>query len=183
MARELVDDELWEIVRPLLPPPPPHKTPAGRKRAASASTSGAYSPAFCSSSGYRPELLALCLMRSAFETEWGFWQQGKFAELRDVPAFGVESYESRIPRLAWRAMFLGIYASWYFQVKRLMRKGVLIRTDVSGGPMGNPFMFFKTWSETEENGEEWRFGEVVFPEIDFLTSILRRHAPQKNITL
>lgn len=32
MARELVDDELWEIVRPLLPPPPPHKTPAGRKR-------------------------------------------------------------------------------------------------------------------------------------------------------
>jgi transposase len=32
MARELVDDELWEIVRPLLPPLPPHKTPAGRKR-------------------------------------------------------------------------------------------------------------------------------------------------------
>lgn len=32
MARELVDDELWEIVRPLLPPPLPHKTPAGRKR-------------------------------------------------------------------------------------------------------------------------------------------------------
>ena len=32
MAHELVDDELWEIVRPLLPPPPSHKTPAGRKR-------------------------------------------------------------------------------------------------------------------------------------------------------
>jgi transposase len=32
MARELVDDELWKIVHPLLPPPPPHKTPAGRKR-------------------------------------------------------------------------------------------------------------------------------------------------------
>jgi transposase len=32
MARELVDDELWEIVRPLLPLPPPHKTSAGRKR-------------------------------------------------------------------------------------------------------------------------------------------------------
>lgn len=32
MARELVDDELWEIVRPLLPQPPPHKSPAGRKR-------------------------------------------------------------------------------------------------------------------------------------------------------
>jgi transposase len=32
MARELVDDELWEIVRPLLPPPAPHKSPAGRKR-------------------------------------------------------------------------------------------------------------------------------------------------------
>lgn len=31
MARELVDDELWEIVRPLLPPPP-HKSPAGRTR-------------------------------------------------------------------------------------------------------------------------------------------------------
>ena len=29
MDRELVDDELWEIVRPLLPP---HKSPAGRKR-------------------------------------------------------------------------------------------------------------------------------------------------------
>jgi transposase len=32
MARELVDDELWEAVRPLLPPPPPHKTPAERRR-------------------------------------------------------------------------------------------------------------------------------------------------------
>jgi transposase len=32
MARELVDDELWEIVRPLLPPPPSHQSPAGRKR-------------------------------------------------------------------------------------------------------------------------------------------------------
>jgi transposase len=32
MARELVYDELWEVVRPLLPPPPLHKTPAGRKR-------------------------------------------------------------------------------------------------------------------------------------------------------
>jgi len=31
MARELVDDELWEIVRPLLPPPL-QKMPAGRKR-------------------------------------------------------------------------------------------------------------------------------------------------------
>jgi transposase len=32
MARELINDELWEIVQSLLPPPPPHKTPAGRKR-------------------------------------------------------------------------------------------------------------------------------------------------------
>lgn len=31
MAHGLVDDELWEIVRPLLPPPP-HKPPAGRKQ-------------------------------------------------------------------------------------------------------------------------------------------------------
>lgn len=32
MGRELVDDELWKIVHPLLPPPAPHKSPAGRKR-------------------------------------------------------------------------------------------------------------------------------------------------------
>lgn len=32
MARKLVNDELWEIVRPLFPPPPPHKTPVGRKQ-------------------------------------------------------------------------------------------------------------------------------------------------------
>lgn len=32
MARSLVDDELWEIVEPLLPPSPPRKTHAGRKR-------------------------------------------------------------------------------------------------------------------------------------------------------
>ena len=32
MARGLIDDELWEIIQPLLPPPPSHKTPAGRKR-------------------------------------------------------------------------------------------------------------------------------------------------------
>lgn len=31
MAREMVDDEPWKIVRPLLPSPP-HKTPAGRTR-------------------------------------------------------------------------------------------------------------------------------------------------------
>jgi transposase len=32
MSRELVDDALWEIIEPLLPPIPPHKSPAGRKR-------------------------------------------------------------------------------------------------------------------------------------------------------
>ncbi|WP_147383979.1 hypothetical protein [Noviherbaspirillum sedimenti] len=32
MAREAVENELWEIVRLLLPPPSAHKTPAGRKR-------------------------------------------------------------------------------------------------------------------------------------------------------
>ena len=32
MARELVDDALWEIIEPLLPAIPPHKSPAGRKR-------------------------------------------------------------------------------------------------------------------------------------------------------
>ena len=32
MARELVDDELWEMVKPLLPAPPPRKNAAGRKR-------------------------------------------------------------------------------------------------------------------------------------------------------
>ena len=32
MARELVDDALWELIRPLLPAPLPHKSPAGRKR-------------------------------------------------------------------------------------------------------------------------------------------------------
>lgn len=32
MARELVDDALWEMVKPLLPAAPPRKTPAGRKR-------------------------------------------------------------------------------------------------------------------------------------------------------
>jgi transposase len=32
MARELVDEALWEIVQPLLPSPPPRKSPAGRKR-------------------------------------------------------------------------------------------------------------------------------------------------------
>jgi len=32
MARELVDDALWEIIEPLLPPIPAHKSPAGRKR-------------------------------------------------------------------------------------------------------------------------------------------------------
>lgn len=32
MTRLLVDDELWEIVEPLLPLPPPRRTSAGRKR-------------------------------------------------------------------------------------------------------------------------------------------------------
>jgi transposase len=32
MARELVDDALWEMVKPLLPAPPPRKSAAGRKR-------------------------------------------------------------------------------------------------------------------------------------------------------
>lgn len=32
MARELVDDELWEIARPFLPSQPPHKSPAGSRR-------------------------------------------------------------------------------------------------------------------------------------------------------
>lgn len=32
MARELIDDALWEIIEPLLPPIPAHKSAAGRKR-------------------------------------------------------------------------------------------------------------------------------------------------------
>lgn len=32
MTHELVNDDLWELIRPLLSPPPQHKSPAGCKR-------------------------------------------------------------------------------------------------------------------------------------------------------
>lgn len=32
MAKKLVDDALWEVVHPLLPPPPPHPSGRGRPR-------------------------------------------------------------------------------------------------------------------------------------------------------
>ena len=32
MAKKLVDDALWEVVQPLLPPPPPHPHGRGRPR-------------------------------------------------------------------------------------------------------------------------------------------------------
>ncbi|HEX7312725.1 MAG TPA: IS5/IS1182 family transposase, partial [Pyrinomonadaceae bacterium] len=32
MARQLVDDELWEVIEPLLPPPPQRTSGRGRPR-------------------------------------------------------------------------------------------------------------------------------------------------------
>jgi hypothetical protein len=130
--------------------------------------------------GCRPELLALCLMRSSFEMEWGFWQDGRFADLRSIPDFNFETYQSRVPRIAFRALFLAIYAAWYFEVKRLMSIGTLYCGNFVDGVTGCPSIF-SNFSGSSEIVNQWRLGEVAFPAVDILTSIVHGPLTQRNI--
>ncbi|WP_211441226.1 hypothetical protein [Collimonas humicola] len=76
---------------------------------------------------YPPALLALLCMRWQLERRYtdfpDFWTCPlDRAQLDDVPIVQTETFRDRQPRLAWRAIFLAIYASWYHRVSRARNK-------------------------------------------------------------
>lgn len=72
-------------------------------------------------SAYPVDLLAFMLVRWQLESRFSGFPDFKTssiaqAQLDDQPSVGMHSYSQRTPRLAWRAIFLAIYASWHARI-------------------------------------------------------------------
>lgn len=124
---------------------------------------------------YYPGLLALCLMRWQLETGCRFYisQKSRTAQLKDEPVVrSMYTYQRRTPRLAWRALFLGIFASWYYRTLAAKRSGIM---DISG-PIGadDSLVFSSIRCERTTQGEDKVSGEVAFPAIEGISSLFRR---------
>lgn len=116
---------------------------------------------------FRPKLLALYFMRTLLETNmYAFIDLMTMSgvTLHEEPTKGVPMFEGRSPRLAWKALFLGSYACWYFRVLSAKRKGVLHlagkRNDIGG------LVLSRTTQGDQFSDNPWASGEVWFPRID-----------------
>jgi len=83
---------------------------------------------------YQPRLFALCLMRWQLEAGFGF---GSFTDSCNAEFYYARSIEKHclnarpLPRLQWRAIYLAIYAVWYYRVLTAKRQGWLNVADLS----------------------------------------------------
>jgi len=84
----------------------------------------------------------------------------------------VGEYQHRAPRLAWRAVFLGMFASWYYRVLPAQHSGVLNLRDVPAND--DACLFFSTKEFRNEWGEACTAGCVAYPAIAGLSSLVRK---------
>jgi hypothetical protein len=122
---------------------------------------------------YCPRLLALCLMRWQLESRQRSspWRDSGSAQLYDEPQVNICIYLNRTPRLAWRAIFLGIYASWYHRLQSARRNGVLDLRELS--LIDDAYVFSRIEFARKAPLEDWALGEVAYPAIDGLASLFR----------
>lgn len=116
--------------------------------------------------GYKPKLVALCLMRTVLE-ETAYYAVDLFSLkdlcLQDEPRTGMTLFENRSPRLAWRALFLAYYACWYFRVLKGRRKGFL---DLGEMSYSIGALVPSTIRVTDSASGHFAEGRVCFPTID-----------------
>lgn len=119
---------------------------------------------------YSPRLLALLCLRSEFEDR--LWEHHPWdprrAQLRDEPAVELIQAHQRTPRLAWRAVFLALYANWYSRILKSKDKTLDTLAFFERHEKANGLL----WNEIQRQGDEsfW-IGSVAFPRIDALQSL------------
>jgi hypothetical protein len=124
---------------------------------------------------FRPRLLALLCLRRQFEErmwEGGPWDPNPHVgQLRDAPEIDLNLYQGRTIRVAWRAAFLALYASWYFRVLKSVNESVSVLKFYHRGE-SDCFLY---WSAVEaERERRWWTGAVAFPTIDDLHLLVAR---------
>lgn len=122
--------------------------------------------------GYRTRLFALCLMRWELEAGFGF---GSFVDSDKAQFYyprAVEKYSifRPHPRLHWRAIYLAIYAAWYYRILSAKRTGWL---EVETIVQAQKEQIFSHYEEERQWPDVVRMkGRVAFPSIQGLSSLL-----------
>ncbi|MDO8653184.1 MAG: Tn7-like element transposition protein TnsE [Undibacterium sp.] len=145
-------------------------------------------------SGYPVDVLALMCLKWQLErrfTVFPDFATRAFAEaqLDDEPEVFMESFRGKTPRLAWRAVFLAIYASWYGRIasgkfKNLANLHTEHNPDDTHIFLRNR-VYFKSgekWSDHEilNLDEAWFEGKVCFLKIEGLPFSSAIQKPRKN---
>ncbi|MGB9989864.1 hypothetical protein [Pseudoduganella rhizocola] len=135
-------------------------------------------------SSYPPELVALLGMRWQLEQRCSRYSLAKqwplrTAELADEPSVDMALFHHRTPRVGWRAIFLAIYAAWYWR----LRSGVSSIGDAMhfaiDAQADRAYIFCRNAVFTQTRGQwvtfvapyaddGWFVGEVAFLGIDGL---------------
>lgn len=137
--------------------------------------------------GYQTRLFALCLMRWELEAGFGF---GSFVDSDKAEFYysrTVKKYSSSrpLPRLHWRAIYLAIYAAWYYRVLSAKRTGWL---EVETLVQTQREHIFSDYEERLQEPNVVRMnGRVAFPSIQGLPSLIyskrmRARSPVWNST-
>ncbi|TFW31777.1 hypothetical protein [Massilia horti] len=135
---------------------------------------------------YPSRVLALLCLRWQFEKHWvgttKWWvtlQKPKFIEF---PPFWDHTYNGRIPRLAWRALFVAHYAAWYHIVQQARGSSVedLLARFAKGERVKGPQVHGRfALTEKSELRDRYWIGGFIFPEVEFLDQVFtpraRRH--------
>lgn len=121
---------------------------------------------------YKVGLFALCLMRWELEAGFGF---GSFVDSDKAefyyPWTAKKHSSSRpLPRLHWRAIYLAIYAAWYYRVLSAKRTGWL---EVETFVQAQRERIFSDYEERLQEPNVLRMnGRVAFPSIQGLPSLI-----------
>jgi hypothetical protein len=91
---------------------------------------------------WRPLELAYVLMRRAFGAFHDLGSPSSEVEIADEPVIGVKTYQGRLPRMAYRALYLAVFAEYYHIIKRASGNGVAMLQDLSSLPLSNLVVAF-----------------------------------------
>lgn len=131
-------------------------------------------------STYPVDLLAFLCLRWQLEARFSYDLESRIfpmqeAQLDDCPTVAMAPFHGRTPRLAWRAVFLAIYASWYGRVASSHHRDFTSLRNKIG--CDGAYIFVRnrvccrkgeTWQDftTFNPDEAWFEGEVTFLKIE-----------------
>lgn len=118
-----------------------------------------------------PELLALYYLRRQLEPplSWAEPFEEPYVNLKEVPCVEMGTECGRLPRVAWRVLFLAMYAGWYLCVRRGRSMAHLEHPL----PRDDAHLIYRSGSEVGEH-DETSFGCVVFPYLDDIPRLFEK---------